>query len=132
MSGLRLKTKRLSKLTRLSTDLDLLFALTNAYLKDLKTEEKHPSSFSGKTTTFRRYEKLSVELIPLGDGVNPPAERINPDYKQQRSNPRRCESCGKLHDCIVEDMRTREKIEEISKCKDCLLFGTRIGKNEMD
>lgn len=68
---------------------------------------------------------MSKEVIPLGDGDNPPAERINPDYKQQPSNPRKCIACGKIHDCIVENMMTGERIEEIDKCKDCLMAGAK-------
>lgn len=44
-----------------------------------------------------------------------------PDYKQQLSNPRKCEQCGKTHDTIFEDMRTGERTEEFSKCIACLL-----------
>ena len=84
-----------------------------------------PSEFIGKTATFRRYQKLNSELIPLGDGDNPPAERINPDYKQQPSNPRKCVECGKTHDTILENTMTGERIEEIDKCKDCLMAGIK-------
>lgn len=67
-----------------------------------------------------RYKKLESEVISLGDGENPPAEVINPEYKQQPSNPRKCVECGKRHDTIVEDTRTGERLSEIEKCKDCL------------
>jgi hypothetical protein len=45
---------------------------------------------------------------------------MNPDYKEQPRNFRKCEECGKMHDCIIEDMRTGERLEELSKCKNCL------------
>lgn len=88
-----------------------------------------PGEFFGKTATFKRYTKMNCEPIPLGDGDNPPAERINPDYKEQPSNPRKCVECGKTHDTIVENTMTGERIEELSKCRDCLLFGS-IRKKE--
>ena len=56
-------------------------------------------------------------------GIDPPAGLINPDYKQQPGNSRKCIECGKMHDTIVEDMRTGERIKEIDKCKDCLMSG---------
>lgn len=62
----------------------------------------------------------------IGDGENPPSERINQDYKQQLSNPRKCVECGKTHDTIVENTMTGERLREIEKCKDCLIFGTVI------
>ncbi len=74
----------------------------------------------GKVMRFTRYTKLNPEVIILGDGDNPPANVINPDYKQQPSNPRKCIECGKNHDTIVENTMTGERIEEIDKCKDCL------------
>jgi len=61
-----------------------------------------PPEWKGKTTTFRRYKKLSEDIISLGDGEDPPAGLINPDYKQQPSNPRKCVQCGKTHDTIKE------------------------------
>ena len=67
-----------------------------------------------------RYKKLYDEVIHLGDGENPPANVINPEYKQQPSNHRKCAECGTIHDTIVEDMKTGARIEEINKCKDCL------------
>lgn len=70
-----------------------------------------------------RFEKLNARLIPLGDGEDPPAHKINPDYKQQPSNSKKCFECGKMHDTIIEDMRTGERLEELDKCKDCLMFG---------
>ena len=80
-----------------------------------------PSEYKGQVATFRRYKKISEgEPIPLGDGENPPAEVINPDYKQQPSNPRKCIECGKTHDTIVEHMGTGERLEELEKCKGCL------------
>jgi hypothetical protein len=72
---------------------------------------------------------LDSEIIPLGDGENPPAERINPEYKQQTSNPRKCIECGKINDTIVENTMTGERIEEIDKCKDCLMFGSMRKNN---
>jgi hypothetical protein len=73
-----------------------------------------------------RYKKFYSKIITLGDGEDPPAHVINPDYKQQPSNPRKCVQCGKTHDTIVENTMTGERIEEIDKCKDCLMFGTRV------
>lgn len=74
-----------------------------------------PIEYTGKTATFRRYSNLSAKIIPLGDGENPPAHVINPDYKQQPGNTRKCIECGKLHDCIVENMMTGERLEEIGR-----------------
>src|SRR5215510_8486494 len=83
----------------------------------------------GYETVFRRYEKLCSELIPLDqDGMDPPPSVINPDYKPQPSNPRKCISCGKMHDTIFEDQMTGERIHEIAQCKDC--FFTRVFKFE--
>lgn len=85
----------------------------------------------GKTTTFSRYKKLADdEPISLG-GEDPPSGLINPEYKQQPSNPRKCIECGKMHDTIVENMTTGNRIEEIQKCKDCLfspIFKQAMGK----
>lgn len=63
------------------------------------------------------------KLITLCDGEDPPARLINPDYKQQPGNSRKCVECGKTHDTIIEDMRTGDRIEEIDKCTDCLMSG---------
>lgn len=79
----------------------------------------------GKPTIFRMYKKLSEEPISLGDSQDPPAGLINPDYKQQPSNPRKCIECGTIHDCIVENTMTGERIEELSKCKDCFMLGVK-------
>lgn len=68
---------------------------------------------------FRRYEKLNQELVPLGEGQDPISGLINPDYKQQLGNSRKCVECGKIHDTIVENTMTGERIKEIHKCKDC-------------
>lgn len=86
----------------------------------------------------KRFEKLNVNLIALADGENPPAHVLNPNYKQQPGNSRKCIECGKMHDTIVEDTRTGERIKEIDKCKDCFIWGTKVElthclrcKNEM-
>ena len=74
-----------------------------------------------------RYKKISKsELIPLGDGKNPPPKKIKPQYKQQPGNSRKCIECGKIHDTIVEDIRTGERVSEIDKCKDCLFLKVEI------
>ena len=52
--------------------------------------------------------------------MNPPAHRLDSEYKQQPGNSRKCIECGKMHDTIVEDTRTGERLSEIDKCKDCL------------
>jgi len=72
----------------------------------------------GKTVTFTRYKKED-STIALGCGQDPPAHVINPNYIRQPSNPRICEQCGCLHDCIIEDMTTGERLEELTKCNDC-------------
>lgn len=54
-------------------------------------------------------------------GIDPPSERLNANYKQQTVNPRKCTKCGKMHDMIVEDTKTGERLNEIEKCKDCLM-----------
>ena len=91
-----------------------------------------PPKYSGfgKTMIMARYNKLDSEIIALGDGENPPAERINPDYKQQPSNPRKCVECGKTHDIILENTMTGERIEELSKCKDCLAAAYSLDLSE--
>lgn len=55
-------------------------------------------------------------------GEHPPAGLINPDYKQRPSNPRKCATCGKMHDSIIEYRRTGEKVEEIERCPNCLFI----------
>ena len=70
-----------------------------------------------------RAVQLFDEVGPLMQGLDPPSERINPDYKQQPSNPRRCEQCNKVHDCIIENTMTGERIEELKMCKDCIMEG---------
>ena len=68
-------------------------------------------------------------LPMLGDamndfgGIDPPTGLINPDYKQEPSNPRKCIECGKMHDTIVEDTTTGKRLSEIEKCKDCFMSG---------
>jgi hypothetical protein len=62
----------------------------------------------------------------LFGGIDPPAGLINPDYKQQPGNSRKCVECGKQHDTIVEDTRTGERLSEIDKCKDCLMSGCKF------
>lgn len=74
----------------------------------------------GKVMRMTRYKKLSEDIISLEDGQDPPSGLINPDYKQQPSNPRKCVECGNTHDTIIENTMTGERIEELSKCKDCL------------
>lgn len=91
--------------------------------KKKQVDMQTPPEWKGKTTTFRRYSKLSDNVINLGDGESPPAQKINPDYKRQPSNPRKCIECGKIHDTIVEDTMTGERLSEIEKCKDCLMSG---------
>ena len=61
----------------------------------------------------------SDKAVPLGDVAEPPAGKINPDYIQQPSNPRRCSTCSKWHDLIVENTSTGERLKEIDKCYDC-------------
>jgi len=68
---------------------------------------------------MNRFTNLNTEMIPLGDGENPPAHKINPDYVQQPGNPRRCIICNKMHDYIVENTMTGERMSEIDECYDC-------------
>ncbi len=70
---------------------------------------------------MRSYTNLSSHLKPLTEGVDPPAGLINPDYVQQPTNPRKCFTCQKIHDCIVENTMTGERIEELKDCKDCIM-----------
>jgi hypothetical protein len=72
---------------------------------------------------YMKAKKLNAKLIPLDEGEDPPAELINPDYKQQPGNSRKCVECGKWHDTIVENTRTGERISEIDKCYDCFMTG---------
>lgn len=65
----------------------------------------------------------------LFGGIDPPAGLINPNYKQQPGNTRKCIQCGKMHDTIVEDTRTGERLSEIDKCKDCLMSGCSFNWN---
>jgi len=91
-----------------------------------------PKEYTGEFAKFRRYKKLSEDVIELGDGLNPSSGYINPDYKKKPSNPRKCVQCGKTHDTIVENTMTGERIEELSKCKDCMLFGTKVALGRHD
>lgn len=68
---------------------------------------------------FSRYKKLSEEE-PVCEGQNPPIGKINPDYVQQPGNSRKCVQCGKVHDTIVENTVTGERLSEIDKCMHCL------------
>lgn len=70
--------------------------------------------------TYKAKLLLQPECIPL-DGEDPPSGLINPEYKPQPSNPRKCIECGKRHDTIAEDTRTGERLSEIDKCNDCLM-----------
>lgn len=63
------------------------------------------------------------EVGPLLQGLDPPGEVINPDYREQPRNPRRCLVCNKWHDLIIENSYTGERIEELDKCKDCFMWG---------
>jgi len=65
-----------------------------------------------------RFTHLNAEPKPL-DGEDPPSGLINPDYKQQPSNPRKCVTCGKRHDMVVECQKTGERLSEIPECYDC-------------
>jgi hypothetical protein len=72
---------------------------------------------------MRKYEHLNAAFKPLVEGIDPPAGKINPDYVQQPSNPRICETCGKWHDFIIENTMTGERIEELKNCKECIMQG---------
>lgn len=37
------------------------------------------------------------------------------------SNSRKCIKCGKLHDTVIEDTATKERLEELEKCQSCIL-----------
>lgn len=54
-------------------------------------------------------------------GIDPPAGLINPNYKQQPGNSRKCFQCGKMHDTIVENTWTGERLSELEKCRDCIM-----------
>lgn len=69
-----------------------------------------------------RFKELKMICDALG-GVDPPAERLDKDYVEGPRNPRKCVNCGKVHDCIVENSYTGERLTEIDKCKDCLMWG---------
>lgn len=56
-------------------------------------------------------------------GIEPPARLINLEYKQHPVNSRKCVECGEVHDTVVEDNRTGERLIEIDTCKDCLMSG---------
>lgn len=36
-------------------------------------------------------------------------------------NSRHCIKCGKIHDTIIEDTTTKERLEELEKCHSCIL-----------
>ena len=72
---------------------------------------------------MRKYEHLNAAFKPLVEGIDPPAGKINPDYLQQPTNPRRCVTCNKLHDCIIENTMTGERVQEMKCCKDCIMEG---------
>jgi len=57
----------------------------------------------------------------LEDGENPPADRLDKDYVMQPSHPRRCVTCNKTHDYILESVYTGERELEFDECKECLL-----------
>lgn len=65
-------------------------------------------------------------MVNFFAGIDPPSGLINPEYKQQPSNPRKCIECGNLHDTIVEDTMTGERLEEIDKCQDCLMSACKF------
>ena len=58
----------------------------------------------------------------MNDGIDPSDTVSYPDYKEQQRKSRKCIECGKNHDTIIENMKTGERVEEMQKCKDCLLF----------
>jgi hypothetical protein len=68
------------------------------------------------------FKHLNSKLKSLSEGIDPPAHKINPDYVQQTGNPRKCIQCDKLHDTIVEDMQTGNRLEELEKCRDCMMI----------
>lgn len=72
---------------------------------------------------MKKYEKLNAKFLTLEDGENPPSHVINPHYKQQPGNSRKCTECGKTHDTILENTMTGERIQEIDKCKECFMMG---------
>lgn len=66
-----------------------------------------------------RFKKLNNELIPLGDGENPPAERLKQPYDIPCDIlPRKCIECGKLHNMCVTDT-IKETHTPLEKCYDC-------------
>lgn len=78
----------------------------------------------------RRYWNMNAAPIPLVDALDPPA-KINPDYIQQPGNSRKCILCGKMHDTIVENTMTGERIEELVKCYRCLMEGYFDDKSDL-
>lgn len=36
---------------------------------------------------------------------------------------RKCPTCGKMHDLILKNTVTNERVEEFDKCYDCLMSG---------
>jgi hypothetical protein len=67
-----------------------------------------------------RISKLSFsDIQPLFDGIDPPSGKINPDYVEQPRNMRKCTICGKMHDLILENTKTGERIEEMENCYQC-------------
>ncbi len=87
-----------------------------------------PAEYTGQVMRMTRYRKPDEEIISLGDGQDPPAHQINLGYRKQTGDSRKCEECGKSHDTVWEDARTGERIEELSKCIDCLLFGMWVNE----
>lgn len=69
---------------------------------------------------------MNKDFTALTECINAPVGKINQDYKKQPSNPRKCIECGRMHDTIIEDTTTGERIEETDKCKFCLIFGPRV------
>lgn len=78
----------------------------------------------------KEYQNMINEIIKPKSmsfgAIDSPEALINPEYKQQPGNSRKCIQCGKMHDTIVENTMTGERLSQIEKCKDCLIFGTVI------
>lgn len=66
-----------------------------------------------------RFKKLNNELIPLGDGENPPAERLKQPWDIPCDLPPQiCIECGRLHGYVITDME-KETHTPLEKCYDC-------------
>ena len=69
---------------------------------------------------MNRFSKLDpfLEPIPLGDGDNPPAERIGKDPDWDNYERTICEKCGKIHGQVLHNTKDGS-LSYFPWCRDC-------------